>query len=210
MNRKLILYLPYIHEYLQDILKARVDLRGFVLYGSVVSGEITETSDIDMKIFVGNKDDLKLTEEIEERINKKIIQSGLTNLLHSIVSLKADAEHIEGGILLYGKPVEVMAGKEKLTEMDIITYNTTGLDKNKRVSLAIRLFGHEVKKEIKGQVKIYGTEGLVKNYGGKSLRNAIIINTKDSEKISRTLKESGAECESSRIYLSRFVNFVER
>ncbi len=210
MNKKLLLYLPYIHEYLYEILKARIELKGFVLYGSIISDEMTRTSDIDIKIFVHGGADIKAIEDIENKINKKIISDNLSNLLHSIIAVKPDPEHIADGILLYGKPIQITAEKEKLAEMEIITYDTTDLDKNTRVSLAIRLFGHKTKRKENEKVKIYETQGLIELYEGKPLRNAILINTKDSEKISQILKDLDVAHKTASVYLPRFSEFVER
>ena len=210
MNRKLIEYLPSIQKYLHEILKAGIDVRGFVVYGSIISEEMTKTSDIDIKIFVSRKGDIKKIEEIENKINKEMIDSKLTNLLHSILLVSPNTEHIENGILLYGKPIEIRANKEKLNEMSIITYNTTHLDKNKRVKLAIRLFGNELKRKIKNKTKVYKTDGIVSIYGGKTLRNAVLISAQDSEKIENVLKDLGVEYKKTSVYLTQFSEFIER
>ena len=97
-----------------------------------------------------------------------------------------------------------------MNEIDVITYDTTHLDKNKRVKLAIRLFGHEIKRKAKNKIKLYKTEGVVNIYEGKALRNAILINTKDSMVIEQILKDLGAEYKTARIYLSKFSDFLER
>ena len=210
MNRRLILYFPYIQEYLYNILNSGIELNGFVLYGSIVSDEMSRTSDIDIKIFARREADVKAIESIENKINKKIISDDFSNLLHSIVSIRPEPEHIENGILLYGKPIEIKAGKEKLTEMEIITYNATGLTKNKRAKFAIRLFGHKTRRTEGSKIRIYETKGVLELYGGKPLRNGILIDTKSSGKIVRILKEMGVEHKTSTVYLPEFSDFLER
>lgn len=210
MNKYIINYLPFFQEFICKILKNGVDLRLAAIYGSIVTGELSPTSDIDMKIFVGNRKDIKTVKQIEKDINEKIIKTGFKNFIHSIISVKTDPEQLGEGILLFGKPLVLTAKKEEIKENTVITYDTTNIDKNKTAKLSMRLFGQKLKRKIGRKIKIYTKEGLVDMYGGKPLRNAILINSRDAEKIVKVLEEFGIPYKTAVVYTERLADFLER
>jgi predicted nucleotidyltransferase len=208
MNRQLLNYLPFINDFIYSMLKSGVELSSVVLYGSILSGDLTKTSDIDIKVFSRGKNN-KAIEIAEKEVNKKILSEGFTNLIHSIIEIKPSYDHIEDGLLLYGKPFLIKAKDKGLNEMSIITYDTTNLDKGNRVKLSITLFGHKTKRKTGNKVKIYESDGLIDFYGGKTLRNAILIDPKKSESVLKTIKNFGIPVEKSNVYMG-ISRFIER
>jgi len=202
--------LPYIHEFIEEIINKSIEVKAIVLYGSFANNTASPVSDIDLKIFIFNKNSEKKILEIEEKINKKISEDKYRFYIKSMILFNEDVEHIEDGILLWGCPIKVKAGKKELTKKKIITYDTTKLNQLKRAELVRRLFGYKTKKKLGKKTKTYGFEGSVKQLNSIRLRNGILIDEKSAKTIENILKEYDLDFESSEVFLPEYVKFVEK
>lgn len=202
--------LPYIHKFIELIIKSNIELKAVVLYGSFVDNTASPVSDIDLKIFVFDKNSENRILNIEKQINDEISKDGLKFYIKSMISANEDVEHIEGGILLWGSPIKVNAGKKGLIKKKIITYNTTKLNQLKRAELVRRLFGYKTSKKIGKKPKTYSFEGSIKQLNAKRLRNGILIDEKSAKFIENILKYYDLEFESSEVFLPDYAKFVEK
>jgi predicted nucleotidyltransferase len=198
--------LPYIHKFIELLVRANIELNAVVLYGSFADNTASPVSDIDLKIFVLDKNYEARILNIEGEVNKEISKDGLQFYIKSMVSVNKDSEHIEDGILLWGSPIRVHAGKKGLVRKKIITYNTEKLGQIQRAELVRRLFGYKTKKKS----KVYSFDGSVKRLNAKRLRNAILIDKQSAKQIENILKEYDLEFQSSEVFLPEYARFVEK
>ena len=198
--------LPYIHKFIEVMIKKGIELKAVVLYGSFADDTASPVSDIDLKIFVFYKNVEKIISSIEKKINEEISKEGFKFYIKSMVLTKEDTEHIEDGVLLWGSPIIVKVGKKELTKKKIITYDTTRLSQIKRAELVRRLFGYETMKKSKK----YSFDGAVKELEAKRLRNGILVDDKSAKIIENILKSYNLDSESSEVFLPKYAKFVEK
>jgi predicted nucleotidyltransferase len=202
--------LPYIHEFIELIIKKGIEPKAVVLYGSFADNTASPISDIDLKIYVFDKNSENRILDIEKQINEKISKESFKFYIKSMVLVNEDIEHIEEGILLWGSPIRVNAEKKGLVKKKIITYNTTKLDQVKRAELVRKLFGYKTKKKIGKKDRVYNFNGSVKQLNAKRLRNGILIDDKSAKVIENILKEYNLDFHSSEIYLPDYAKFIEK
>ena len=202
--------LPYIHRFIELIVAKDIGLKSVVLYGSFSDNTASPVSDVDLKIFVFERSSKDKILKIEEQVNEKIAKDGFKFYIKSMVVVGEDEEHIENGILLWGAPIKVSAGKKELAKKKIITYDTTKLNQLKRAELVRRLFGYKTRKKIGKKYKSYGFDGSVKQFNAKRLRNGILIDDRSAEAIESILKEYDLEFESSEVFLPSYAKFIEK
>lgn len=194
--------LPFIHRYIELILRRGIALKQAVLYGSVVSGTASPESDIDLKLFVRYKSDIEKVLKIENEVNEEIVKQGFKFYISSNVSTEVNLDNIKEGILLWGSPILVNAKKENLLKKHIITYNTDRLRQVKRAELSRRLLGYTLGNK-------YSFKGILDDTDSKRLRNAIICD--DSLDILRILKSyREIEVEDSTVYIHKYSKFIEK
>lgn len=206
LSKRFLLVLPYVHLFVERLLKERIELRLAAIFGSCLGEDFTPNSDVDVMVVVSDKREIKKVKEIEEEVSKKLMDDGFRNYIHSVVDTEAQPEHIADGILIFGRPLIVAAGEKELDEDAIITYDTSSLPKTKRVSLAIRLFGQTLRRKN----RVYVNEGIVSAIHGKKLKNAVLVNRADASKIEAALNEFGAPHATAYLYSEKNNKFVER
>lgn len=202
--------LPYIHRFIEVMIKRNIELKSAVLYGSFADNTASPVSDIDLKIFIYDKNDEANILKIEDDINKQIQKDGFKFYIKSMILANEDTEHIEEGILLWGNPIKVSAEQKELSKMKIITYDTTKLAQIKRAELVRRLFGYKTKRKVKNNLKTYAFEGCVKQFGATRLKNGIVVDEKSAKIIEDIFRSYDLEFESTEIYLPEYAKFIEK
>ena len=202
--------LPYIHKFIELLVDRGIMLKSVVLYGSFAENTASPMSDIDLKIFICDRNDENKILEAEEKLNEQISRDKLKFYIKSMILSEEDTEHIEDGILLWGSPIKVSAGKKGLIKKKIITYDTTKLDQIKRAELVRRLFGYKTRKKVNNKTKTYGFEGSIKQLNAKRLRNAILVDDKSAKIIEDILKDYELDVESSETFLPEHAKFIEK
>lgn len=194
--------LPFIHKFIERILKKEICLKQVILYGSFVDESASPESDVDLIVFIKYKSDKNKVLKIEDEINKEIIKQGFKFYISSNVSTKTSLEHIMDGILLWGKPILVSTKKENLLKKHILTYSTDELEQTKRAELSRRLLGYKIGNK-------YSFRGILDDTNSKRLRNAIICDS--SSTILKILKSyAKIRVEDSIIYISEHSRFIEK
>lgn len=194
--------LPFIHKFIERILKKGICLKQVIIFGSFVDESASPESDVDLMLFIKYKSDKNKVLKIEDEINKEITKQGFKFYISSNVSTKTSLEHIMDGILLWGKPILVSTKKENLLKKHILTYSTDELEQTKRAELSRRLLGYKIGNK-------YSFRGILDDTNSKRLRNAIICD--NSSTILKILKSyAKIRVEDSIIYMSEHSRFIEK
>ena len=164
-----------------------------VLFGSVATGEDTETSDIDIAIIHNIKDKFKLMAEINKSVDEKI---QLTYI--NIKDLPKEHEIISAltgeGILLYGHPLNVKLNKKELKPKILISYDLSSLPKSDKMKINRALHGGVSINRYKGKIYKTNVVGLINEPGiNKFSRSVLIIDRKKYAKITNLLKRFNAK-----------------
>lgn len=164
-----------------------------VLFGSVATGEDTNTSDIDIAIIHNMKDKFKLMNEVNKVVHEKI---QITYL--NIKDLPKEHEMVSAltgeGFLLYGRPMNIKLDKKELKPRILISYDLSSLSKSDKMKVNRALHGGISRNKYKG--KIYETKvtGLVNEPGiNKFSRSVLIIDRKKYAKMTNLLKRFNAK-----------------
>lgn len=145
-----------------------------VLFGSVAKGEDKTDSDIDIAIIHNLKD----TENLKSFVNK-FIHEKIQVVYMDVDRLSKETELVSAltgeGLLLYGKPIKVVFNKKELKPFVLIVYDTTDLEKKKRMLLNRALHGSVSKSKYKGKTYRSETKGIVTQAGIVKLTNACLL-----------------------------------
>jgi len=151
-------------------------VKSIILFGSVVRGESTKESDIDLFIEIYDEAN---TNSVENNIDSGLKQfyksstydewklRGVNNEIKCLIgSLKKQSDLkrsiISNGLMLYGKYSEPIKGLNYV----LFSFKTIS-EKNKRYKVFRRLFGRREKEKT--------TKGLVKELGGEQISNRVFI-----------------------------------
>ncbi len=167
--------IAYAIDFVSYLIKNNIAIEKAVLFGSVITQEFDEESDID--IFIETK-------ENENKINNLLNQFEKTNGenwklkgINNQISLKIGKlekwpelrRNIQShGILIYSKFKEI---PEKIENYNLFILNFNSLARLKKVNLWRKLYGYSQKVKSKK----YGKEGLIKTLGGKKLERGVVI-----------------------------------
>src|SRR3989344_1128267 len=197
MNYKLIAYAQdFVSFLLQSLDQDGNKINQIILFGSVVRGEATKKSDVDLFIDVGDKKLEKKINKVKEefynsiKVGKYWNLFGIKNEINCSVGKLEEWNNLErsliaNGILLFGK---YKKGIE--TEPYYLFIVTPGKNRNKNISVWRLLYGY---KQRLGK-KIYVKKGLVKEYNGKKLaRGVFIVPADHAQKISLFLRKNKFE-----------------
>ena len=145
-----------------------------VLFGSVAKGEDKIDSDIDIAII----HDLADIEELKSEVNK-FLHERIQIVYMRINRLSTETELVAAltgeGILLYGKPINASFEGKALQPFILLVYDTTSLEKKKRMLLNRALHGSVSKSKYKGKAYSSSTKGIVAQPGITKLTKACLL-----------------------------------
>lgn len=163
-----------------------------VLFGSVARGEDTIKSDIDIAVIHNLKDIEKLKSFVNKIIDDKIqaVYISLDKLPNEIELASA----ITGeGLLLYGRPIRINVRDKEIKPFILIVYNTTELDKKKRMLLNRALHGSISRNKHKGKIYKSEAKGILAQPGiTKLARACLLAEPKKAAAIRGVLRRFGA------------------
>lgn len=159
-----------------------------VLFGSVVKGEDKADSDVDIAIIHNLRDIEKLKSSINKFVHERI-----QVLYINVNKLSKETEIVSAltgeGLLLYGKPINVSFKGKALEQFILIVYDTTSIDKKKRMLLNRALHGSISKSSYKGKRYISETKGILAEPGITKLTKAcLLIDPRKALKVRNVLK----------------------
>jgi hypothetical protein len=159
-----------------------------VLFGSVVRGESTSDSDIDIAIIHDSKDVDQLKKKINRFLHEKIQASYFH--LSQLPDEKEIISAVAGeGLLLYGQPISVRLRSKELKPQILLIYDTSRIPRKDRMKLNRALHGSTSKSRYKKKEYLTKTTGLVKQQGIQKLANAVLLaEPKKAALITKTLK----------------------
>lgn len=191
MNYKLIGYAIDFASFLLEKLKDAEKMKSVILFGSVARGDNEKNSDIDLFIECNEKLGNKIN-DLKEKFYESIKVKKYWELLDVKNEINLHIGKLEGwgdlkrsiianGIILYGKYLEKIEGKQSY-----LFIVSPGKNRNKNMSIWRELYGYKQKVGKKSYIK----EGLVKEYGGKKLALGVfIIPVEHAQKINLFLRK---------------------
>jgi len=171
MKNKLI---AYALDFVSYLVEKDVKLERVILFGSVVSGEFDNDSDIDIFVECSKTEDKvnQVLREFEKIFGESWKLKGVENMISLKVgkldewhSLKRDIQ--SNGLVLYGDYKEMPEDVESYV-LFLLDFNK--LSRAKQVSLWRRLYGYSQKV---GK-KVYSKAGLVKGVGGARINRSVV------------------------------------
>ena len=194
MNYKLIAYAQDFAAFLiQNLDKESDKIINIVLFGSVVRGQASKESDIDVFIDVADEKIGEKIEGIKEKFYKSYKSKsywnllGIKNEIHCLIGKLKEWKPLQrsiisDGIVLFGK-----YHAEVKTEQWYLFIITQGKSRKMNLSFWRTLYGYTQKIRKKRYVKI----GLIKEYGGiKLARGVAIVPARFSAPLARFLDKS--------------------
>lgn len=159
-----------------------------VLFGSVARGEDKSDSDIDIAIIHNIRD----IENLKSSINK-FVHERIQVAYFNVNRLSKETEIVSAltgeGLLLYGKPINVGFKGKALKPFILVVYDTTNIDKKKRMLLNRALHGSVSKSSYKGKRYISETKGILAEPGITKLTKAcLLIEPRKALKVRNVLK----------------------
>lgn len=162
-----------------------------ILFGSVVSKEFDDESDIDIFIDTEDKEENinNLLREYEKSRGENWKFKGIANQISLKVGRLSKWPKLQRsiqskGLLLYGDYNEI---PEKIQNYEIFLLNFEKLKRVKKVSIWRKLYGYSQK--LKN--KIYNSQGLIKELDGKKLeRGVVAIPSKNSKQLKDFLNKN--------------------
>ena len=194
--------LPYIHRFVERVV-ARCRPGAIVIYGSLVRGEATAMSDIDICVLLEEERDKDAVYSAASKTNEEITSGGLKNLITPTILLREEdvpTEFLEEGITLWGRAIRVAVGERGLKPMTLIAYDMSGLDSSQKARVRYALHGHVTKKIYKGKTYISRWEGLLKSLQVKQVSNAILVEAGKKTVVEDLLQRYGVSYERIDVY----------
>ena len=163
-----------------------------ILFGSVATGEDTESSDIDIAV-VYRGDKFSIMGEVNRNKPEKIQTTfisidGLYKETELIGALAGD------GILLYGKPMVIKEKGMDLTESVLVSYSLAKLKQSEKVKLNRAIYGSSSKSHKNGKVYITRVKGLASEPGIEKVNDGVLlIQRRKARKVINVLRRFGVE-----------------
>lgn len=193
MNYKFVSYAQDFASFLIEKFGADAGkINQIILFGSVVRGEATKKSDVDLFVNCDERLEKKIN-SIKEKFYKSVRFEKYWKLLNVENEINCSVGNLDDwsdlqksiiadGIVLFGK----YKGKAK-TENYYLFVIGSGEDRNRSLSVWRKLYGYAQKV---GK-KRYSSEGLIKECGGKKLaRGVFIIPSASAKKVASFLRKS--------------------
>lgn len=172
-----ISYALQFSSFLLEKKKIAEKIDNIILFGSMVSGNFDEESDIDIFVDTDEKNEEEINKELYAFNKSKYYDYWKLKGLKNEISLKIGRlekwkelkrEIISNSIVLYGK---FNSKPDKLKHLAIVKINTSNFLRKKQVLFWRKLYGYKQKI---GK-KIYTSEGLMFELNGKKLDKGIIL-----------------------------------
>ena len=170
-----------------------------ILFGSVATGEDTESSDIDIAV-VYRGDKFSIMGEVNRNKPEKIQTTfisidGLYKETELIGALAGD------GILLYGKPMVIKEKGMDLTESVLVSYSLAKLKQSEKVKLNRAIYGSSSKSHKNGKVYITRVKGLASEPGIEKVNDGVLlIQRRKARKVINVLRRFGVEFKQNAVW----------
>ena len=174
-----------------------------MLYGSVVRGEATAASDIDVCVLLEDKRDKDAVYSAASEVNDEITSDGVKNLITPTILTREEEvpiEFLEEGITLWGNAIRVGVGERGLSPMALIAYDMSGLEPSQKARVSYALHGRVTKKTYKGRTYVSRSEGLIKSLGAKRMGTAILVEAGKETAIEDLFQGHGVRYERIDVY----------
>ena len=174
-------------------LKNSSGILQIILFGSVAKGEDKTDSDIDIAIIHNLKDIEKLKSFVNKFVHEKIqvVYVDVNKLSKEIEIVSALAGE---GLLLYGKPINVSLKGKALKPFILLVYDTTDIDKKKRMLLNRALYGSISRSSYKGKKYTSESKGVLAEPGiTKLARACLLLEPRKALKIRGVLRRFGVK-----------------
>ena len=191
-----------MHRFVERVV-ARCKPKAILLYGSVVRGEATATSDIDVCVLLEDERDKDAVYSAASEVNDELTSNGIKNLLTPTILTREEEipiEFLEEGVTLWGSAIRVMAAERGLKPMVLIAYDMSGLEPSEKARVSHVLHGHVTKKTYKGKTYTSSSEGLLKVLGAKRIGNALLLEREKKGAIDELFRKCGVKYEKVDVY----------
>ena len=189
------------------------DLKGVVLFGSAVKGEMSKKSDIDMLLLfdtghnpeVGEemKIALGIMGEIEKKYDLPYSFSFVTKNINDPEDVDPDFlwEVSKEGIIIWGDPdLKILKGKHpSLKAMMLIKYSTKKLNSAQKSRINRSFFGYKYEIHKKKVYKGFKEGTLRREY--RLAPSVLLVPAKLGDGVIKILKENGAEYELTKLWI---------
>ncbi|MEM2978711.1 MAG: nucleotidyltransferase domain-containing protein [Candidatus Hadarchaeales archaeon] len=167
-------------------------VQAVALFGSVVRGENTAESDIDVAVVYSRKEE-QLMKRVEELSPPRVHVTHVTP--EELEKNPTLAGALSGeGLLLFGKPLILQAEGLRMRPMMIISYDTSGLKVNSRNKLNHALYGRISQTTVGGKTYRRKYEGLAARPGISKLgKGVLLVPREEVPLITKTLETHGAK-----------------
>jgi len=193
----------YTYDFISQLIENKIILksvRRIILFGSVIRGDFTDKSDIDIFIDVKDSDNeiknivKKELDKFEVRAKKSWHLRGIDIPIKVVVGdlreerwLELKEDILSYGRIIYGKFEE---SPEKVTHKILISYDIKKLNQKTKMSFIRKLSGYSLKKGKKEYIQ----KGLLDSAKGEKIgTNVIMIEPEELSKIRTLLKEHKIE-----------------
>lgn len=180
----------YAYDFVSQMLENKEifdTIRKIILFGSVVRGDFTKNSDVDIFVDVNSSaNPKKINDLVKKEINKFETRAEKTWAIRGInLPLKVIADDINKekwkdlqeellsyGKLIYGK-FEILP--ENCVHKIIVTYNINLLPQKKKMSFLRKLYGYKLRKGKKEYIQ----KGLINEISCEKLNSGALLLVKD-------------------------------
>ena len=148
------------------------NILSIVLFGSVATGNDTRTSDIDIAIIYGKKDNKQIN-KINDMKSENI---QLTHISLEELSRELEIQYALAGegILLYGRPVNVTIKEDHLIPKMLLIYEMKDLSQSTRKKLHRALYGGTTTSHYKNKTYKSRIEGIVAQINAHKLGKSVL------------------------------------
>lgn len=150
----------------------KTNILSIILFGSVATGDDIRTSDIDIAVIYGKKDDKQIT-SINE-LKSENIQITHLSLKELTKELEIQYALAGEGILLYGKPVNVTVKENELIPKMLLVYEMKDLNSATRKKLHRALYGGKTTSYYKKKTYESRIEGVVAQVNARKIGKSVL------------------------------------
>lgn len=150
----------------------KYNILSIILFGSVATGNDVKTSDIDIAVIYGKKDDKQIA-AINEMKTEGI---QLTHLSVNELSKELEIQYALAGegILLYGRPVNITVKENEFKPKMLLVYEMKDLNYATRKKLHRALYGGKTTSQYKNKIYESRIEGIVAQVNARKLGKSVL------------------------------------